>query len=100
MLYSGHVRSFSQPHVHLSHKEHLVEQLKSNCDVDVFMYLSGSVRTTALRYFKFYQVVNTGMKIPAEVVSSWSFDKRTNRQNTYKYDTSEMILVHSIEGIH
>lgn len=44
VLYSGHVRSFSQPHVHLSHKEHLLEKLKSDCDVDVFMYLSGMNR--------------------------------------------------------
>lgn len=41
VLYSGHVRSFAQPRVHLSHKRHLVEQLQIGCDVDVFMYLSG-----------------------------------------------------------
>ena len=41
VLYSGHVRSFAQPRVHLSHKKHLIEQLKKDCDVDVFMYISG-----------------------------------------------------------
>lgn len=41
VLYSGHVRSFAQPRVHLSHKEHLIDVLKKDCDVDVFMYISG-----------------------------------------------------------
>lgn len=41
VLYSGHVRSFAHPRVHLSHKKHLIDQLKQDCDVDVFMYISG-----------------------------------------------------------
>ena len=42
VLYSGHVRSFVQPRVHLSHKENLIEQLEKDCSVDIFMYISGS----------------------------------------------------------
>lgn len=41
VLYSGHVRSFAHPRVHLSHKKNLIDQLETDCEVDVFMYLSG-----------------------------------------------------------
>lgn len=41
VLYSGHVRSFVQPRVYTSHKKYLIRQLELDCDVDVFMYLSG-----------------------------------------------------------
>lgn len=41
VLYSGHVRSFAQPRVYQSHKKHLIEQLETDCHVDVFMYISG-----------------------------------------------------------
>ncbi|CAM9607484.1 unnamed protein product [Ectocarpus fasciculatus] len=40
ILYSGHVRSFVQPRVHLSHKKNLIEQLDIDCHVDVFMHIS------------------------------------------------------------
>ncbi|CAN0532717.1 unnamed protein product, partial [Ectocarpus sp. 12 AP-2014] len=40
VLYSGHVRSFVQPRVHLSHKKNLIEQLETDCHVDVFMHIS------------------------------------------------------------
>ncbi|CAM9828508.1 unnamed protein product [Ectocarpus sp. 6 AP-2014] len=40
VLYSGHVRSFVQPRVHLSHKKNLIEQLEIDCHVDVFMHIS------------------------------------------------------------
>lgn len=42
LLYSGHVRSFAQPRVHLTHKENLIKQLEVDCQVDVFLYLSGA----------------------------------------------------------
>ncbi|CAM9160100.1 unnamed protein product, partial [Scytosiphon promiscuus] len=40
LLYSGHVRSFAQPRVYLSHKENLIKQLEVDCQVDVFLYIS------------------------------------------------------------
>lgn len=46
VLYSGHVRSFVQPRVHLSHKKNLIEQLEIDCQVDVFMHISGKLHTT------------------------------------------------------
>lgn len=46
VLYSGHVRSFARPRVHVSHKVNLIEPLETTCNVDVLMYLSGTIRST------------------------------------------------------
>lgn len=51
VLYSGHVRSFVQPRVHMSHKTNLIEPLETECDVDVFMYLSGIVCALCCLFF-------------------------------------------------
>lgn len=42
VLYSGHVRSFVQPSVYISHRRNLIEPLEEDCAVDVYMYLSGA----------------------------------------------------------
>lgn len=42
VLYSGHVRSFAHPRVHVSHVKNLIEPLEMECNVDVFMYLAGT----------------------------------------------------------
>lgn len=49
VLYSGHVRSFVRPQVHLSQMMNLIEPLETECEVDVFMYLSGMLYSV-IRY--------------------------------------------------
>lgn len=49
VLYSGHVRSFVRPQVHLSQMINLIEPLETECEVDVFMYLSG-ILYSVIRY--------------------------------------------------
>lgn len=36
VLYSGHVRSFVRPRVHLSQMTNLIEPLETECEVDVY----------------------------------------------------------------